>query len=139
MKRLLLPLGDWTWDQYLLILGPIALSILLVALYAGGLLAVGWPTLLVIVALINLAGDIVYAVRNERRVKRGDANLRNDMIGRRAVAEQAFTDAGRSYQGMVTLAGERWRAVSDRRVDAGESLSVTGRRGLVLDVSPERH
>jgi len=129
--------GDWSRDQLVLILGPVVLSILLVVLYAGGILRIGWPALLGLVALINLAGDVAFAVKNERSLKRGSANLCNDVVGSRAVAEDSFTRAGQRYEGTVILAGERWRAVSDRQVAAGERLGVTGRRGLVLDVVPD--
>lgn len=139
MKRPgLFPFRDWTWDQLLLILGPVLVSVLLVVLYAGGVAPLSWPALLVVVVLINLAGDVAYAVRNERSVKHGRAGLRNDMIGNRVTADGDFYRDGHSYRGMVLFSGERWRAVSDQRIVAGEPLNVTGRRGLVLDVVSDR-
>lgn len=130
-------LGDWTWDQVILILGPVLLSVLLVALYAAGVRPVSWPALLVVVVLINFAGDIAFAIRSERKVKRGSVDLRNEVVGSRAIAEEAFTSDGRLYRGTVMLTGERWQAVSEWRVCAGDPLSVVGRHGLVLDVVPE--
>lgn len=129
--------GGWTWDRIILILGPVLVSGLLIALYAGGLLPLGWPALLIVVVLINLAGDIAFAVTSERSVRRGRASLCNEIVGSRAFAERGFAPAGGVYRGMVGLAGERWQAVSDRRLEAGEALRVTGRRGLVLDVVPD--
>lgn len=126
--------GSWTWEQILLILGPIAASIVLVALYAAGVLPLSWPALLILVVGLNLAGDVLFAIRNERKLAQGGEALCNDVVGSRAVAEEAFTRAGHRYRGTVTLAGERWRAASDRQIYPGDPLTVTGRRGLVLDV-----
>lgn len=126
--------GSWTWEQILLILGPVAASIVLIALYAAGNLPLGWPALLILVVGLNLAGDVVFAIRNERKLARGGEALCNDLVGSRAVAEEAFTPSGRRYTGAVTLAGERWYAASDRPVYPEDPLTVTGRRGLVLDV-----
>lgn len=127
--------GKWTRDQVLLILGPVLLSVLLVGLNAGGVLSVDWPVLLFVVVLINLAGDVAFAVKSERQVRGGRVSLRNDIVGSRAVAEDDFTGVGRTYEGRVRLAGERWRSVSDHPVAAGDALRVTGRRGLVLHVA----
>jgi len=134
MRRFGLPQG-WTWDGILLILGPILASLMLVSLYMAGSLPVSWPALLVVIVLINLAGDVVFAVRNERSLARGGANLRNDMVGCRVTAEDRFTPAGGSYRGIVFLSGERWQAACGHRAETGERLAVTGRRGLVLDVA----
>lgn len=134
MKRSGSLFGNWTRDQVVLILGPILLSLLLVGLYAGGLRPVGWPTLLFVVVLINLAGDVAFAVKSERQVRSGRVSLRNDMVGRRTVAEDDFAGVGGAFEGRVRVAGERWRSVSDHPVAAGDTLRVTGRRGLVLHV-----
>lgn len=127
--------GNWTRDQILLILGPVLLSFLLVGLYVGGLLSMSWPALLLVVALINLAGDVAFAVKSERQVRGGRVSLRNDIVGSRVVAEDDFTGGGETFAGRVRLAGERWRSVSDHPVAAGDALRVTGRRGLVLHVA----
>lgn len=139
MNRFRLIPGDRTCGQILLIVGPVVLSGLLITLYAVGVLPLDWPALLIVVVLINLAGDIAYAVKNERSVRHGRASLCNEIVGSRAIAENGFARDGGSCRGMVVLAGERWQAVSDRRIHAGEPLRVTGRRGLVLDVVPERN
>lgn len=136
MKRLKLPLSEWSWDGIVLILGPVLVSVVLVALFTAGLLPFDWPGLLVLVALVNVAGDFVYALKNERSVKLGRVPLRNDVVGRQATVEASF--AGRSpCHGTVILAGERWRAVCNSRVDAGARVRIVGRRGLVLDVEPD--
>jgi len=119
-----------------LLLGPVVVSVILVALYVAGLLDVDWPVLLIGIVLLNVAGDLAYALRDERRVKQGGAGLRNAITGREAVATQAFTACGGSYQGRVRLAGELWRARSARPLRVGTPVTVTGRRGLVLDVEP---
>lgn len=137
MQRLTAMFSDWTRDEIVLILGPVLLSAVLVVLYAAGLRPVAWPALLLVVVLVNLAGDIAYAARTERRVKHGSVPLRNDVVGSRAIAGESFNAAGGSYRGAVVLAGARWRAVSDRPVEAGNPLRVTGRRGLVLEVAPD--
>jgi len=129
--------GQWLRDQLILVLGPIVLSLVLVGLYATGLLPVTWPELLLLVVTINLAGDVALAVLNERSLKHGRVRLRNDIVGQRALADEAFGGAGGMRQGMVSIAGERWRAVCDSDVAAGEPLRVTGRRGLVLEVAAD--
>lgn len=128
---------SWTWGQIVLTLGPVLLSVLLVALYATGERPVGWPALVFVVVFINRAGDSVFALWSGRAMKRGRARLCNDLVGSSATTGESFAGAGRSYRRTVMLAGERWRAASDRRGRAGEPLKVTGRRGLVLDVVPD--
>lgn len=130
---------DWSRDRILLIIGPVVLSGLLIAMYAAGVLPLGWPALLMVLVVINLAGDIAYAVKNERSVRHSRASLCNEIVGSRAIAENGFARDGGFCRGMVVLAGERWQAVSNRRIHAGEPLRVKGRRGLVLDVVPERN
>lgn len=134
MIRRLSIFSDWSRDQIVLILAPALASLLLVALYFGGMLAMPWPALLMLVLLINLAGDVVYAIRSERRVREGRTRLCNDPVGQRVVAEADFACGGSTCRGTVLLAGERWRAVCGRRVAGGETLAVTGRRGLTLVV-----
>lgn len=131
------PSGQWTRDQFVLVLAPIVVSLALAGLYASGLLPVTWPLLLVLVISINLAGDVALAVQNERNLKHGRVRLRNDVVGRPAKADEAFAGAGSTRRGMVSLGGERWRAVCDSDVAAGEPLRVTGRRGLVLEVTAD--
>lgn len=128
-------LADCTRDQIVLILGPVLVSILLVALYLGGFRPVPWPALLMVVVLINLAGDVAFAMKSERGVQRGLTGLCNDVVGKRVIAESDFFRGDVSCQGTVLLGGERWRAVCDRPAAAGESLGVTERRGLTLLVS----
>lgn len=137
MTRFKPPFRNWTWDQVLLILGPVAVSIILVALYAAGHLPIDWPALLIMVLLVNLAGDVAFALKSERSVKHRRVTLCNEMIGRRGVTDGAFLEYGRCYEGIVMLAGERWRARSDRAVAARAPVYVVGRRGLVVEVASE--
>lgn len=131
-----MPFSDWSWDQIVLIAGPVLVSLLLAALYLFDLLPIDWPALLVVIALINVAGDVLFALKSEYSVKRGRVRLCNDLVGSDAVAEGEFSGDDRPCQGTVVLAGERWRAVSDRPVHAGAAVTVTGRHGLVLNVIP---
>lgn len=119
-----------------LVLGPMVVSVVLAAFYLSGMLPFEWPGLLLAIAVINLAGDLAYALRDERDVKQGKADLRNRIVGRRAVAEQSFAGKEGSYSGRVTLAGESWAARSVHPVDAGTPVEVSGRHGLVLEVTP---
>jgi len=130
---------DWTWDQALLILGPVAVSVTLAVLYAAGHLPVDWPALLVMILLVNLAGDIAFALKSERSVRNRCVTLCNDIVGRRGITDDAFLESGRCYEGTVVLAGERWRARSDRSVAARTPVTVVGRRGLVVEVACEHH
>lgn len=126
---------DWTRDQLVLILGPVLVSVLLLALYVGGFLPVPWPALLMAVIVINLAGDVAYAMTSERGVRQGRSGLCNDVVGKRVVAESGFSRGDTSCHGTVLLGAERWRAVCARPAAAGDSLRVTERRGLTLLVS----
>lgn len=125
----------WTRDQLVLILGPVLVSALLVALYLGGFLPVPWPALLMAVIVINLAGDVAYAMTSERGVRQGRSGLCNDVVGKQVVVETDFSRGDASCQGTVLLGAERWRAVADRPAAAGDALRVTERRGLTLHVS----
>jgi membrane protein implicated in regulation of membrane protease activity len=127
--------ADWSRDQFVLILGPVLVSVVLVALYLGGFLPVPWPALLLVVILVNLAGDVAYAMTSERGVMQGRAGLCNDVVGQQVVVETGFSRGGASCQGTVLLGAERWRAVCDRPAASGDTLSVTARRGLTLFVS----
>ncbi len=51
------------------------------------------------------------------------------MVGQTGVAE---TDVAR--EGWVIVQGERWRAVSEEPVTAGERVQVTGIEGLTLRI-----
>lgn len=138
MRRFKLPSSHWTWDQVVLILGPVLLSAVLLVLYAAGLLPVEWPGLLIIVLLVNLAGDLAYALKNERGVKQGRVPLCNDIVGSRATVVADFLRDGAAFTGVVAIGGERWRAVSTHALDEGDPVEVVGRRrGLVLDVEKQ--
>lgn len=126
----------WSRAQILLLLGPLAVSAVLVVLYLRGMLPFGWLGLLIAIVLVNVAGDLVYALREQRNVKQGRIRLCNEIVGRRVVAEQSFTGDGHSYRGRVTLAGESWRARSNEPVHAGARVAVADRHGLVLEVVP---
>lgn len=49
------------------------------------------------------------------------------LVGQQGEARTAITDAG-----TVQVAGELWSARSDKPVDAGDAVKVTGREGFVL-------
>lgn len=136
MRRRKFPFSDWAGDQVVLILGPVLVSVVLFVLYAVGLLSIGWPALLGVVLLVNLAGDVAYALKNEYSVKHRRVPLCNDLLGRRGAAESEFAVHGGGYKGTVLVSGERWQAASDTRIRAGAGVQVTDRRGLVLVVAP---
>lgn len=102
------------------------MSVLLISLYAVGAHPVSWPALPIAVVLVNLVGDGGYAVRDERRLKRGGVRLCNDVVGTRAPAEVSFAGAGGTYRGTVRLAGEPWHAVRDQHAATGDELNVAG-------------
>lgn len=124
----------WSRAQVVLLLGPLAVSAVLVVFHLHGMLPFGWPGLLIAIVLVNVAGDLVYALREQRSVRQGRIRLCNEIIGRQAVAEQSFTGDGHSYRGRVTLAGESWRARGNEPFHAGARVAVAGRHGLVLEV-----
>lgn len=127
---------DWSRAQVVLLLGPLVVSVVLAVFYVSGMLPFEWPGLLLAIAVVNLAGDLAYALRDEHNVRQGKIELRNAIVGQRAVAEQSFVVEGRSYSGRVTLAGESWEARSVEPVEAGTPVQVAGRHGLVLQVTP---
>jgi membrane protein implicated in regulation of membrane protease activity len=53
-------------------------------------------------------------------------------VGTMVVASEDFVDGG----GLVHYSGARWNAESAEPVSAGQHVWITGRRGLVLQVSP---
>jgi len=127
------PFADWSRRARILILGPIAVSVVLIGIYAAGFLAVEWPGLLVLIAAVNVAGDLAYAWLHERDLARGRVALANDMAGRSAVVEEDFA-VRPPHRGWVRLSGERWQAVADRALPTGSRVVVSGRNGLVLHV-----
>jgi membrane protein implicated in regulation of membrane protease activity len=120
-----------------LILGPVAVSLALVVLSLAGLLPLEWPAVLLLVVLVNLAGDVAYAIGHERDLKRGRVALHNDIVGRSGVVEAGF-EGRRPDSGWVRIDGARWRAAADAAVSPGNAVVVTGRNGLVLRVAPVR-
>jgi len=90
-------------EQIVLLLGPVAVSVVLAGLYVFGMLPIDWPGLLLAIVLVNLAGDLAYALRDERNVRRGRVSVRNAIVGCRAVAEHSFTRDGRLYRGRVLV------------------------------------
>ncbi|MDB4476325.1 nodulation protein NfeD [bacterium] len=53
-----------------------------------------------------------------------------------ARADGVFSAADGRYRGHVHMSGERWRAVSDEPVQAGEALRVLAVNGLTVHVAP---
>ena len=66
------------------------------------------------------------------RVKTGPETL----VGKTAVAQEAFLFSDDRYHGSVLLRGEYWNAISELPVAAHEVVEVTGRDGLVVHVDP---
>ncbi|MEY6432186.1 nodulation protein NfeD [Thioalkalicoccus limnaeus] len=72
---------------------------------------------------------VTMAVRSYRKPIVSGAE---ELVGARGLATHAFTE-----DGTVHLHGEDWAARSSRPIDAGQSVRVTGRDGLVLLVEPD--
>jgi membrane-bound serine protease (ClpP class) len=53
-----------------------------------------------------------------------------------ARADGVFSAADGRYRGHVHMSGERWRAISDEPVQAGEALRVLAVNGLTVHVAP---
>jgi membrane-bound serine protease (ClpP class) len=95
-------------------------------------LRIGWGTLLPAVVVtaawtIGLVGLVVRARR--RRASTGQEGL----MGQTGVAE---TDV--AQEGWVIVQGERWRAVAEQPLSAGERIVVTGIAGLTLRIEREK-
>ena len=54
------------------------------------------------------------------------------MIGKRVIVLSPTDSRG----GEVLMEGERWNAVSERPIESGERVEVTGINGLTLNVKP---
>lgn len=85
-----------------------------------------------LVTLAFIAGVVSLAVRaRQRPVSMG----RESMVGRTAVARSALKPRA---AGQVFFDGAFWNAISHEPVEAGETVEVTGVRGLTLTVRPVR-
>lgn len=60
----------------------------------------------------------------------------DQLISEQAVALDDFLPSDDQYTGHVSLTGERWNAVSNGPVRAGDLLQVTAIKGLTLEVEP---
>lgn len=107
---------------------------------AGVAYSLDWPLWQVatFAVMISLIIDIAQAWDDERRMQRGDFDLRNDMVGDTAVVTSRFVCTRNGCQGRVRVRGESWAAVfpGRRALEAGETIQVRGLRGLTLVVGP---
>ncbi|MCK9538192.1 NfeD family protein [Dokdonella sp.] len=81
-----------------------------------------------IAAALALAGIVWLALRSQRQPQ---VSGREQMVGSVGVAVGTF-----DRRGMVHIHGERWQAMTDRPVQDGQALRVTGIDGLILRVEP---
>lgn len=110
----------------------------------GGIMLVDSPpgfvrvsTAVVIPAALATAAVTIFLVGSTlrshgSRVKTGPETL----VGKTAVAQEAFRFSDDRYYGSVLLRGEYWNAVSDLPVAADEVVVISGRHGLVVHVDP---
>lgn len=85
----------------------------------GGVAAVGGLTAL---------GIIVMLMRSRRRPVVSGAE---GMVGEVGEALESFTG-----DGAILVEGERWRAFSTQPINKGDRVTVTGVRGLIVDIAP---
>lgn len=112
--------------------GVISFVIGSVILMHTGVPGYGVAIPVVIGVAIAAAGVLVGIVWMAMRARnRPVVSGREEMVG--AVAEVVADFEGR---GTVHVHGERWQAQSDVPLKRGQRVSVTGMRGLVLDVRP---
>jgi len=109
----------------------------IVAMILGAMMLVDAPiaemqipwTTLAPAAIGTAAGTIVLLRLVLKAQQRRASTGREGMLDRRGVAEGELDP-----EGWVRVAGERWRAVADGRVAAGEPVVVTAVEGLTLRV-----
>ena len=95
----------------------VSLSVLIPVAVATGIIA------------FFLAGRVLMAQRS--KVQTGV----EAMVGRTAIADEAFSRQGAGYEGVVLCHGELWRAVCDRPVEQGDNVRITQCGDLTLFVS----
>ncbi len=88
----------------------------------------------ILLLFVSVLSDALLAWENERAIAQGKTRQFNDMVGKLAVAETTFSAQGERFGGKVRLGMERWAALSNDPVSAGEKVRTSGRRGLVLEV-----
>lgn len=101
-----------------------------------GFTEISWSVLLPIAAatLVVVSLLMTNVIHTHRRtIQTGGEGL----IGAAAEAVQDFSSRDGQYAGTVKLHGERWRALSDQPLAAGQPCRVTQREGLSLIVAPQ--
>ena len=61
------------------------------------------------------------------------------LLDHEAVSQEKFTREGDHFHGRVFVHGEFWQARSKAPISDGETVSITGRDGLTLDVETNEH
>lgn len=106
-------------------------SVLLIDVDAPGFELSRW---LVAAVAVTSAGFFFLVLRMAFRSRRRPVVTgREQLIGMSGVAAAAFAD-----KGLVRVRGETWNATTDAPLAAGESVTVVGIRGLVLEVRPQQ-
>lgn len=117
-----------------------------ICLVLGGLMLVDSPTgflrvsasVVVPVAIASAAITFFLVTRivagHRSPVQTGDQSLQ----GSTAAADREFQEKEGTYEGVVRIHGELWKASSKHPVAAGETVVVRERHGLVLSVEPDQ-
>jgi membrane protein implicated in regulation of membrane protease activity len=132
----LLILAEFAFPGVILVFFGIAALLIGLALWFGIAMSLNMQILLFGVLAVGL---LVLARKRVKNWFRGKSEHASDGIevlvpGTGVVAQEDFVDG----VGVVTYRGARWNAECEEPVTAGQRLWITGRHGLVLNVSSER-
>ncbi|NGP52669.1 NfeD family protein [Thioalkalivibrio sp. XN8] len=132
----LLILAEFAFPGVILVFFGIAALLIGLALWFGVGLSLNMQILLFGVLAVGL---LVLARKRVKNWFRGKSEHASDgievlVLGTGVVAQEDFVDG----VGVVTYRGARWNAECAEPVTAGQRLWITGRHGLVLNVSSER-
>jgi len=110
--------------------GGIAFVLGSLILFSGEVARVSW-TLIALVTISTL-GFFLFVIGAGVRAQR--ARVRSGSKG--LVGERAQAIDRLAPEGMVRVGGELWRAISEREVNVGGNVEITGVEGLTLRVRP---
>lgn len=132
----LLILAEFAFPGVILVFFGVAALLIGLALWFGVGLTLNMQILLFGILAVGLLLVARKRVKNWFRGKSEHASDGVEVLvpGTPVIAQEDFVDG----VGVVTYRGARWKAECDQAVTTGQKLWITGRHGLVLNVSSER-
>ena len=122
------------WGKIALLGAGAGFALIVFLGWGGWFEQLGIVDIAILLLFASAVSDVLLAWENERAIAQGKTRLYNDVVGDLVVADGTFVAQGERFGGKVRLGMERWAAVSDSPVPAGEKVRISGRQGLVLQV-----